>query len=240
MIVYILGEAHSGKSEASKHLRKKFKLIEIALADPMKRFLAELYGFTEEQLWGPSEMRNMPDPRFPRVVDSFDEGDAFEADRFGIQDPGKVECLSAREALQTMGEAMRSCWSDTWVRKLFETMKELERGAVGYLPPIGLFGDGHPAMGLKPEHPLGPFFDFLVPDVRYRNEHLALREAGAVGIRLTSPSQGKGLTGKLAHHRSETEQRSIPDSELDAVICNDGTLDDLYARLDAVLKERSD
>jgi len=233
MIVYILGEAHSGKSEAARYLCRKHNLIEIALADPMKRFLMELYGFTEEQLWGPSGMRNLPDPRFPKDVPSFDTGDSFEADRHGIADPGEIECMSPREACQKLGGAMRSVWPDTWVRKLFETFKELERGGVGYLPSMGLFGEGYPRLGMTPE-PLGPFEDFLVPDVRYRSEHEALREAGGIGIRLVSPTSGKGLEGKLALHRSETEQRTIPDSELTAVISNDGSLDDLRAKLDAV------
>jgi hypothetical protein len=226
MIIYILGEAHSGKSEAAKHIRRKYRTIEISLSDPMKRFLMELYGFTEEQLWGESSNRNGPDPRFPRLVGSFDE------------DTGKIECLSPREALQTLGEAMRGCFSDTWVRKLFETFKELERGATGYLPAIGLFGEHRPVAGMEPR-PLGPFEDFLVPDVRYRNEHLALREAGALGFRLTSPSQGSGLTGNLSTHRSEVEQRTIPDSELHAVIVNDGTLEELYAKIDAFLEEHT-
>ena len=228
MLIYILGEAHSGKSEASRYLRRKYKLIEISLSDPMKRFLKELYGFTDDQLWGESSNRNGPDPRFPRM---------FELDMHGAPGNSKsLECLSPREALQTLGEAMRSCYSDTWVRKLFETFKELERGATGYLPAIGLFGEHRPVAGMEP-HPLGPFEDFLVPDVRYRNEHLALREAGGLGFRIVSPTQGQGLTGKLAEHRSETEQRTIPDSELDAVIVNNGTLEELYAKLDGFLKE---
>lgn len=232
MIIYILGEAHSGKSEAARFLRRKYSFIEVSLADPMKRFLRDLYGFTDEQLWGPSELRNMPDPRFPRMFSL----EMYEAPGEPLKD---TSCLSPREACQVLGEAMRGCFSDTWVHKLFETFKELERGGMGYIPTIGLFGDGHPAFGIKPEHPLGPFSDFLVPDVRYRNEYLALKRAGALGFRLVSPTQGKGLEGKLAEHRSETEQRTIPDSGLDAIIVNDGTLEELYAKIDAFFEEHS-
>lgn len=232
MIIYILGEAHSGKSEAARHLCRKYNLIEISLSDPMKRALMDWYGFTEEQLWGPSELRNAPDPRLLRRVRKLLPNSPDEYEEV-------LEGLSPREALQTLGEGMRGCYSDTWIRKLFETFKELERGGLDYLPHIGLFGDGHPAMGIKPEHPLGPYADFLVPDVRYRNEHTALREAGARGFRIVSPTQGAGLTGKLAEHRSEVEQRTIPDSELDAVIENNGTLGGLYVKIDAFLEKHA-
>jgi len=230
MIIYILGKAHSGKSEAARYFRRKHRFIEVSLADPMKRFLKDLYGFTDQQLWGSSQMRNMPDPRFPR---------SFELEKYGavaVKPTTDVECLSPREALQTLGEAMRGCYSDTWVRRLFETVEELERGGVGYAPPIGLFGDGHPVLGINPEHRLGPYSNFVVPDVRHHNEHQALKRVGAKGFRIVSPTQGEGLEGKLAEHRSEVEQREIPDGQLDAVIRNDGSLEDLHTKLDAFLE----
>jgi len=237
-ILYILGEAHSGKSEAAKHLQK-VGFTEIALADPMKRFLMELYGFSEDQLWGPSASRNQQDPRFLHrakgsLGTTYSGGDPSNK----MPNPPEDEYLSARLALQTLGEAMRGCYSQTWVRKLFETFGELEKGGMGYVPTQGLFGDGHPVFGRMPE-PLGPYFDFLVPDVRHWNEHDALKEAGAKGFRIRAPFQGEGLSPKLAQHRSETEQREIPDDELDAVIVNDGTLEELYAKIDAFLEEHT-
>jgi hypothetical protein len=232
-ILYILGEAHSGKSEAAKHLRKA-GFTEIALADPMKRALMDWYGFTEEQLWGPSELRNAPDERLCRGEDSISGHELSELD--------PEDYLSPREGLQTLGEAMRRAYSKTWLRILFRDIAKLETefglGSVcWYDRTKGVqYGELNRLvfdalkLRVRPKQ-------FLVPDVRHRNEHLALRKVGAKGFRLVSLTQGAGLTGKLAEHRSEVEQRTIPDSELDAVIVNDGTLEELYAKIDAFLEE---
>jgi len=235
MIIYILGEAHAGKSEAAKHIVKT-GFIEIALSDPMKRALMSWYGFTEEQLWGPSEARNAPDDRLCRHPDmeGSEEGQSLEL--------SPENFLSPREALQTLGEAMRQAYSRTWVRILFRDIAKLRQefglgSFCWYDRTRGVqYGELNRMVyealktRVKPKH-------FLVPDVRYRNEHESLRRVGARGFRIVSPTQGEGLTGKLAEHRSEVEQRSIPDSELDAVIVNDGTLEELYAKIDAFLEK---
>lgn len=234
-IVYILGEAHSGKSEAAKHLRKA-GFIEISLSDPMKRALMDWYGFTEEQLWGPSELRNAPDERLCRGED--------ELNGHELSELHPDDYLSPREGLQVLGEAMRHAYSKTWVRILFRDIAKLEQefglGSVCWYDRTKGVQYGelnrlvYEALKLRvrPKR-------FLVPDVRHRNEHLGLRKVGAKGFRLVSPTQGTGLTGKRAEHRSEVEQRTIPDSELDAVIVNDGTLEALYAKIDAFLEEHA-
>lgn len=230
MIVYILGEAYAGKSESAKHIVKS-GFIEISLADPIKRALMDWYGFTEDQLWGESKIRNTPDDRLCRLD----------------PEPASVQLspesfLCPREGLQTLGEAMRSCYSMTWVRILFRDIAKLGEGFTEgsvhwYDRTKGVqSAELNPQLfnslrGCKQEK------NFLVPDVRYRNEHEALRKAGARGFRIVSPLQGEGLTGKLAEHRSEVEQRDIPDSELDAIIVNDGTLEELRAKIDYFLKK---
>jgi hypothetical protein len=70
-----------------------------------------------------------------------------------------------------------------------------------------------------------PITGVVIPDVRFRNEMHAIRAADGVIIRVQRP--GAGLTGEQSLHPSETEQAEIPDSAFDAVLMNDGTLDDL-------------
>jgi len=230
MIVYILGEAHSGKGEAARHLVAEHGFTEICFADPMKRVLVDWYGFTEDQLWGESGLRNVPDSRFPRtrkrMVDRFrsDEQETY------------IDCLTPREALQTLGEAMRGCFEQTWNNQLFRDIQKMSVPAYantciypGYVRTIGVAG----LISCKGVR------KFLVSDVRHRSEHDELRAAGAVGLRIVSPTQGKGLTGKLAEHRSETEQREIPDSELREVVHNDGTIAELHACLDAFMEKHT-
>ncbi len=71
MIICLSGLAGSGKDTVALMLRNDFDVAIVALADPMKEFVHEVFGFTHDQLWGPSEMRNAVDERWgvsPRHV----------------------------------------------------------------------------------------------------------------------------------------------------------------------------
>jgi len=52
------GNAGSGKDTVAYWLAQEQNLAVVALADPMKRFLRNVFGWDNEQLWGPSERRN--------------------------------------------------------------------------------------------------------------------------------------------------------------------------------------
>lgn len=65
----------------------------------------------------------------------------------------------------------------------------------------------------------------VIPDVRFLNEILGIRAAGGRLVRIKR--DGAGLDGAAGAHVSETEQDSIPDDAFDAVIVNDGTLEEL-------------
>lgn len=58
------GQAGVGKDEVGKHLYKNYHAATVAQADPLKRFVSSVFEFSERQLWGPSEARNLSDPRF--------------------------------------------------------------------------------------------------------------------------------------------------------------------------------
>lgn len=94
MIIAFTGPAGCGKSTAAEYLRNK-GWVETGFAWPLKTLVGELFQFSQEQLYGPSEMRNAPDPRYPRADGT---------------------CLSPREALQVFGtEAGRKCYPEIWV-----------------------------------------------------------------------------------------------------------------------------
>lgn len=67
-MVAISGFSGVGKDECAGHLVRKYRAIQTGLADPAKRHMMDVYGFTVEQLWGPSHMRNSGDPRYPKNV----------------------------------------------------------------------------------------------------------------------------------------------------------------------------
>jgi hypothetical protein len=63
-ILGIVGQSRSGKDTVADHLVSNHHYVKIALADPIKRLGREVFGFTDKQLWGPSEYRNELDKRY--------------------------------------------------------------------------------------------------------------------------------------------------------------------------------
>lgn len=110
--------------------------------------------------------------------------------------------LSARQIMQRLGtEVARSIHADTWVRYLLAQITK------------------HPQNTL-----------WVVPDVRFMNEALALRAAGARIWRVHRPS----LTPSGDLHASEAEIEMLP---VDAQIMNSGSLDDLRVQVRSALHQ---
>jgi hypothetical protein len=215
MILGISGLANSGKDTVADILVEHHGYIKVALADKLKRITKEVFAFSDDQLWGPSHFRNAPDERYPRADGTF---------------------LTPREALQQLGTQWgRACYENTWVDICIQTslglLSQTEAGS-WYTAKLGAHGvdavEGEP----------NPIRGVAIPDVRFRNEIEAVKGAGGRVIRVTRP--GAGLQGSAGSHASETEQASIPNSEFDDVIVNDGTLDGLKIKVDVVLRKFSE
>lgn len=287
------GYSGVGKDECAGHLVRTRKAVHTGLADPAKRHMADLYGFTKEQLFGPSHCRNAGDRRYPKNVlrdAGFKphEGEATDESMSGALRPGKryvvVESrnlpgtgsvrgrpgwpevpwqpltlgkaryfveddhpnffLSPREALQLYCNLMNDLHLDSWIRKGVEVHRQLAYCAdpkngmsVGYDRMSGVldsFNDPDGEGRRRHDHRL-PFFTCF-SDFRHKHEISRVRadpqDYVPVVIRVKHP----GVTKPPYEHRSETEQATIPDSWFDFVIDNDGTLEELYAKVDAVVK----
>jgi hypothetical protein len=91
-IIALTGLAGSGKSTVAEMIGG----MQLAFAQPMKEFCAQLFGFDDAQLYGPSSERERPSPYFRRP---------------------NGEPLTPRYALQTLGtEWGRNCDPDVWVK----------------------------------------------------------------------------------------------------------------------------
>lgn len=113
MIVSITGKAGSGKSCVARMLIERFGAVEVSLADPIKRIARELFGFTDEQLWGPSHCRNAADFRLPRP-DAVRFAWCLEQHVHGPE-CGDPLYLTPRYALQTLGSWGRDCYEHVWI-----------------------------------------------------------------------------------------------------------------------------
>lgn len=71
----------------------------------------------------------------------------------------------------------------------------------------------------------------VVPDVRFEVEAETIRTFGGTIVHVLRPDEN-GLVGETANHVSEA---GIAYYENDFVVINDGTIDDLYAKLDFVI-----
>lgn len=56
----------AGKDAAAEVLIAKHGFVRIGVADPLKRICRDVFDFSDDQLWGPSDSRNAPDKRYPR------------------------------------------------------------------------------------------------------------------------------------------------------------------------------
>jgi len=174
MLIGITGRAGSGKDTVADILVANHSFVKVAFADPIKRICRDVFRFTEEQLWGPSEARNAEDVRYPR--------------------PSGMECLTPRYALQKLGtEWGRDCYQDIWVDIAIRTAYALLSGfPVEYSRDKGLV-----PLGLWPlKRPQG----VVISDVRYPNEVEALHKRKAT---IWKTTYGTGLTGAAGSHESE-------------------------------------
>lgn len=118
------------------------------------------------------------------------------------------EPLSPREALQKLGtEWGRSCFEDVWVDYAVRRARFMLATGVDVMDGFG-FDDSVDLV--------------LITDVRFPNEMRGIQRAGGKVIRIHRP--GCELGGSAGQHQSEIALDSMPDSEFDAVIINDGSL----------------
>lgn len=88
MIIGIVGKAGAGKDTIAAMIPGARRF---SFADPLKEFVAQVFDWDRDTLWGPSENRNKPDPRY--------------------------NGLTPRHALQTLGtEWGRGCYEDVWAQ----------------------------------------------------------------------------------------------------------------------------
>lgn len=97
-LIGLFGELSSGKDTAAEVLISDLDYVKIGLADPMKRACRDFFGWSDEQLFGPSDLRNIVDHRYG---------------------------FSPREALQKLGtEYGRALHVDMWVDRLLRQVAE--------------------------------------------------------------------------------------------------------------------
>lgn len=233
-IIMLAGQAGSGKDTVAAFLKKKAPTtVSIAQADPLKRFAAAVFGFTEEQLWGPSECRNALDPRFEvasiawwKAADAIGQqivAWAAETGLKGVTEKDGVDWLnqlanlsnhqlSPRIALQHLGtEFGRARDQDVWCKYALKTATKLLKGGWSYSRELGAVKDA--------EAPLPEFV--VITDGRFPNEVLMTNMVGGITLKVVPVDTSTKAAPGLKAHASETELAKIPPQWFSGLVLND-------------------
>lgn len=232
------GSAGAGKDEAARQLVQAHNYVPIAFADPLKRILKDVFDFTDDQLWGPSENRNKEDPRYPRTTSS---GSPIV---HSAEDPSPY-CLTVRHALQTLGDGWgrNECYEPIWAEYAVRIANKLATGKFGYDQKLGLYplsinSSSDPEFqcsGIKggPVIIGVPRTDVVITDLRYQNEAEAVRKAGGKLVRVKRKVKEIKVS---PDHKSENDLLALHDDDFDWILDNNSTLTDLWARVDRMVE----
>lgn len=214
-IIVLVGNKGSGKNTVAKIISGFHPgTVEVAFADPLKRYLYTAGYFSRETLWGSSEGRDtavasqssgpMADRAEKNLKDEagFEVGAGTMLRRFYVFEE---EPFTARKALQAVGDQGRHKDRNVWARIAVESAVELLGGDHQYKPETGLVvckGNSPPPL-------------VLLTDGRYANEVMGLKLAGGVAWRIVRPN----LSQNDFH---SSERIEIPSTFFDRTIVNDG------------------
>lgn len=257
MIIGLCGVAGAGKDLGAERFIKEHGFVRVAFADPLKRYVQDMYDFTDDQLWGPSEMRNMPDKRYPREH-TWKEVSDFEQQLLTVEvNPDFKELACACCGQRTN---KRQVEDDVWVPDL-EGITQCYLTCRYALQLLGTefgrhcypdtwvdyamrtakrlkAGDCYYDMktGLRyttsVTPAMNPKSDVVISDVRFLNEIRGIHRGGGYVIRIVPPKP-KVVGEVWRKHQSEVEQESISDAEFDAVVVNEKNgFDPFWAEID--------
>lgn len=203
-IIGLRGKSRSGKNTLAAHLVQQYGYFEIALADPMKRFLMEVFDISPNLLWGHSSLREVEiGPPLPKidVVSVQPDGSSTKMGEMPYGTP-----LTPRRLLQTLGtEWGRSMMENVWVNYTFRVIEKMA-GSEGYVydPLRGVV--------VHPQGRLTRWKGAIITDVRFDNESIALRDKGHTVVYLHRPSTE--APNPAMQHASETQVIKLPHERL--------------------------
>lgn len=184
MIIGIAAAKQSGKDLIGDYIVKNYKFVNYHFADPIKLACGHLFGFTEDQMFGPEK----------EVIDEF----------WGVT-PRRVYQILGTEIFQ------------------YDLIKHLpELAYIGRAFWVKRFMKWYNNQQIKP--------NIIFTDVRFMHEVNLIKEMGGIIWKLERPS-----IARTDQHVSEVEISQF--DNYDDFIINNSTIDDLYLKVDVLLKK---
>jgi hypothetical protein len=181
MLIGIIGKKRSGKDTSGDYLVNEKNFIKYSFANPIKRGVMELFGFTEDQVFG--DAKDIIDPEWG---------------------------ITPRTVLQIMGT------------EVFQY--DIPR----YIPELQSIGRGFWVKRFKQWYQLNKSLNIVICDVRFQHEVDSILDMGGIVWRVERPNLLGG-----DEHASEKEMDLI--KGVTTKIQNDGTLNDLYNKIDSLI-----
>lgn len=264
IMVCVSGFSGSGKDEFMSRLVSEHGAVQTGLADPAKRHMADLYGWSEEQLFGPSKFRNAGDLSIPKqkfrdwglvrfigeVPEGIPEGE-YHTVTPEPEDNGKFSKY-ASVAIKADFDRMFFIPNgdpDFWLsprealQRYCETMNELYGDSwirKGIEDQKKIVQGGLKYSRMKGVLPAGmqifPVNLTGFADFRHIHEYrMARSEASEELTPVLIRVKRPSVPTAPYQHRSETEQTRVRDAAFDFIVENSGSVTDLHNAADHVL-----
>lgn len=263
-VIALCGPAKSGKGLIAEWFEKR-GFVDVAFADPIKRFLKPVFNYEDRDLWGSRENKE-------RKIS------------YGVDDWLTIFSTCAKKAnafiseVVPVGDRIRAY---TMLMEWLQSMRTLHNSravaedGIGYLMPretMQTFGTEYgrsidkllwanylfnvvspkiqahnfytKTEGVVPYS--GPAKDLvkgiIISDERFLNEHKKTESAGGYNIRvrrLSMVEENKVSNVGIQGHSSEVELRDIPDSAFDLIIETEEGIETVHDQLEAIFKEKA-
>lgn len=224
-LVILVGHAGSGKSTAAEALRSAYGASLIAQADPIKSFARDVFGFTRDQLHGPSEQRNTPlanrsQVRLSTLRARFIRAAASWLGYVTDREPALSEIAALHDWFERMLPPV--LYGDATARHVLQQLgTEFGRDVLGSDVWVK-----HAIARARRESLAGAAM-VVITDGRFANEVAAVHDAGGVSLRIRALRLDDLFPATTERHASEIEQDNIT---CHAMILNDKIASDGRAR----------
>ncbi len=264
-IIILCGQAGSGKDSLGAAIASNYGGVCVAQADPLKWMAQKFFGFTDDQLFGPSSSRNEIDSRFSSedVLEEADKkvslfGPFWCRELYGDSSNQGNLCrwfntvkvkalksggLSARYVLQTLGTEWGRRWDpQVWVKYALRNAEQLLCGGFRYeriTSKIPADPECTRYTGMVEDSGARPPNLVVITDGRFRNEIIEVSKVGGLAINVRRPTNETAAAQKagIAGHSSETELEGVPPHLYDYIVANNETLDQLVLKADFVAQQ---
>lgn len=240
-LVVLHGRAGCGKDTVAARMVERYGATTLAFADPFKRKAQEVFGFSDAQLWGPSEARAEP------LIVSSEPSVWLKWAKPGGETSPWSWAVEVLHHLETQGDdRVFSLWETWWRSDIAPHLAEGRITPRHVLQTLGsefgrrAFGaDGWTKYALRRAEellleggtiaaPTGvrtpgrrPAF-VVITDGRFANEVYGVKKAGGVAVHIEAVPREAAPPGGVPGHLSERDE--VPMAWFDSVVFNDKSL----------------